>query len=166
MRKKEERQLMRQKINVTDALIQSWKAYYLNDIRHLIHPSLMKEEDIGSTFEHQGRTFEIVGMSFGGTLMLRETCEEGIFYWECTRSFVQMKLGRFNQEFFKVKGKLMTRDIAYPEPKMYLSPLNRKPKKEEVEVEDQYTDEYEEENEGSVGIVGYNEDGYDDPIED
>lgn len=164
MRKKEERQLMRQKINVSDVLIESWKANYLHDIRHMIHPSLMKPEDIGTTFEHQGRTFEILGMSIGGSLMLRETREEGVFYWECTRQFVQLKLERFNQEFFKIKGKLMTRDISYPEVKLYLAPLNRKLKKEEEPVDDRYTDEYYEEDE-SVEKVSFVEDSYDDEIE-
>jgi hypothetical protein len=158
MRKKEERVIMRQKINITDALIEQYVKYYREDIRHLIHPSLMKMEDIGTTFEHQNRTFEIVGMTFGGTLMVRESREEGVFYWECTRQFVQMKLGRFNQEFFKVMGKLQTREIGYPENKYYLAPLNMKPKKEEEE-------EIVQQNEEQPELVSYQDDNYDEENE-
>jgi hypothetical protein len=163
MPKKEERQLMRQKINISDILIESWKSNYLHDIRHMIHPSLMKEEDLGTIFEHQGRTFEILGMSIGGSIMLRETREEGVFYWECTRQFVQLKLERYNREFFKINGKLMTRDIPYPEIKLYLAPLNRKLKKEEL-VDDGYTDENEDELMETE--IQYVEDDYDNESED
>lgn len=135
MRKKEERSIMRQKINITDALIEQYKRYYIEDIRHLIHPSLMEEKDIGEKFIHNNREFEILGMTFGGNLMVRETREDGVFYWECTRQFVQMKLGRFNKEYFRAAGKLQSRVIPYPENKYYLMPLNMKPKKEEEETE-------------------------------
>jgi hypothetical protein len=164
MRKKEERQIMRQKVNVSDVLIESWKANYLHDIRNLIHPSLMEKEDLGKTFEHQGRTFEIVGMSTGGTLMVRETREEGIFYWECTRQFVQMKLQRFNKEFYKLLGKLQTRMISYPENKLFLAPLNKRAKKEEEEVIDDRYDGNEDDD--SPAMVSYSDDNYDDETED
>jgi hypothetical protein len=159
MRKKEERIIMRQKTNVTDVLIEQYKHYYLEDIRHLIHPSLMTPEDIGVKFTHNDREFEILGMTFGGALMVRETREEGEFYWECTRPFVQMKLGRFNKEYFRAAGKLQTRVIAYPENKYYLMPLNMKPKKEEQEAE--YVQE-----ELEPVLIDYKEDNYDESIED
>lgn len=161
MRKKEERQIMRQKINISEALIKQWVDNYKTDIRQLIHPSLMEESDLGTTFEHQGRQFEIVGMASGGSLMVRETREEGIFYWETTRSFVQMKLGRFNREFYKIAGKTMLRDIAYPENKLYLAPLNKRIKKEEEEIVDNNYVDSEDEDNGPVHI-SYDEDGYDD----
>jgi hypothetical protein len=164
MRKKEERQIMRQKVNISDVLIKSWEVNYLHDIRQLIHPSLMEASDLGKTFEHQGRTFEIVGMTTGGTLMVRETREEGIFYWECTRQFVQLKLERYNKEFYKIAGKLQTRMIPYPENKLYLAPLNKRLKKEEDVVDDRYDDNNDDES--SPVIVSYEEDNYDDQLED
>lgn len=161
MRKKEERQLMRQKVNISEVLIESWKANYLHDIRNMIHPSMMEETDLGTTFEHQNRHFEIIGLTISGTLMLRETREEGIFYWEATRSFVQMKLGRLNKEFYKVAGKLQTREIPYQESKLYLAPLNHRIKKEEQpEVDNQYVDS--EDDDAEIVTSAYVEESYDD----
>ena len=80
-------------------------------------------------------------MTFSSTVMLRETREEGIFYWECTHPFVQMKLGRFVQELYNIKGKVQTRSIPYSDSKMYLPPLNIKPKKEEPEEKEPDIDE-------------------------
>jgi hypothetical protein len=156
--KKEEKVIMRQKVNVNDALLKSWVDNFLFEHRQIINPSKLTEEDLGLVFEHKDRHFEIIGMSSSGTVMLRETREEGIFYWECTRFFVQMKLARFVQEFYKIKGKLQTRSIAYPEPKMYLSPLNVKPKKEEEPEEDL--------NEEISEMVSFVEDSYDEKEND
>ena len=126
---------MRRKINVSEHLLKSWKELYLHDIRNLIQPSLMKPEDLGTTFEHQDRHFEIIGMTIGGTLMLREMVNGESIYWECTRYFVQHKLRRFNLEFFKVNGKLQTREIGYPEVKLLLAPLNKRAKVQQTEEE-------------------------------
>jgi hypothetical protein len=137
MYKREEKQLMRQKVNATDTLINRWQEYYMDDIRHIIHASMMRPEDLGKTFEHQERTFEIIGMTLSKTIVLRETRSEGIFYWECTRHFVQMKLGRFNEEFYQVpkKKRLLTREIPYANYQMYLPPLNKRIKVETLEPE-------------------------------
>ena len=70
--KNSERPLMRQKVNVkSQALLDKWKSEYLFDIRHLIHSSYLKPEDLNTTFEHQGRKFEIIGMGDGRTIMLK-----------------------------------------------------------------------------------------------
>lgn len=141
MAKLTDRKLMQQKINVNSALIQKWVDEYKFDIRHLITSSFMKESDLGTTFEHQGRTFEIVGMGNQRNIMLRETREEGVFYWETTREFVQMKLGRFNHEFKKLpNGKMIALEIPYETSRLLLAPKNAKRKKVEV-VEEEFQDD-------------------------
>jgi hypothetical protein len=137
MAKTNDRPLMRQKINVSPALLKKWNDEYLFDIRQMIHGSLLEASDIGTTFEHQGRVFEIVGMGDGRSVMLRETRSEGIFYWECTRQFVQMKLERYNKAFQKLpNGKTTLVDMPYENTQLHLAPKNVKRKKAVV-VEDE-----------------------------
>lgn len=125
-----DRPLMRQKINVSPALLKKWEELYLFDIRQMINGSLLKPEDLGTIFEHQGRYFEIVGMGEGRAIMLRETRDEGVFYWECTRHFTQMKLGRFNRAFQKTQfGKTILVDMPYDNTQLHLAPKNAKRKK-------------------------------------
>ena len=148
---KADRPLMRQKINVTSTLIAKWEYEYKFDIRNLINPSLLKVSDLGTTFEHQERTFKIVGMGEGRNVMLSETTEEGTFYWETTRQFVQMKLGRFNRIYQKLpNGKTTLVNVEYDNNQLHLSPkgVRRKKAKEEEETpENDYDlvtiDEYE-----------------------
>jgi hypothetical protein len=129
--------LMRQKINVTPDMIFHWKRCMDINLRCLITKHLLTQKDYGNTFVHQDRTFQIVGMGEGRNVMLRETRDEGVFYWECTRHFVQMKLGRFNEEFYQVpkKKRLLTREIPYANYQMYLPPLNKRIKVETLEPE-------------------------------
>jgi hypothetical protein len=138
--KNTDRPLMRQKINVSPVLIKKWEAEYRFDIRQMVHGSLLTNEDLNTTFEHQGRTFEIVGMGEGRAIMLRETREEGVFYWETTRHFVQMKLERYNKAFQKLpNGKTILVDMPYDSAQLHLAPKNTKRRKaapvEEVETE-------------------------------
>jgi hypothetical protein len=104
----------------------------------MVHGSLLEKEDLFTKFEHQDREFEIVGMGEGRSLMLRETREEGVFYWECTRHFVQMKLNRYNQEFIKVegKGKTILQPIGYSDTELLLAPLKAKRGRKAAEVEE------------------------------
>jgi hypothetical protein len=148
-RKANEKELMRQKVNVSPALLNKWKDMYLFDIRQMVHGSLLEKEDLGTTFEHQGRVFEIVGMGEGRSLMLRETREEGVFYWECTRQFVQMKLERYNQQFTRLANtsKTILTPMAYSDGELYLAPLKAKRGAKKVVEEDEdtiYVDSYEE----------------------
>lgn len=136
--KSTDRPLMRQKVNVNPVLIKKWVDDYKFDIRQMIHGSLLEVKDLGTKFEHQDREFEIVGMGQGRTVMLRETRGEGVFYWECTRHFAQMMLGRLNQEFVNLIGDKTTLvDIEYTEAELLLAPRGRKRRtkpEEEVEV--------------------------------
>ena len=151
-----ERPLMRQRVNASPALINKWVENYKFDIRHIIHGSILEVSDLGTTFEYQERVFEIVGMAESRLVMLRETNELGTFYWECTRHFTQMQLGRYNQAFVYVDGtkKSQLVDMAYDPNQILLAPLkNRRKLKpiEEIEViedtEDpnDYADELEDE---------------------
>lgn len=134
---KADRPLMRQKINVTPALIAKWEYEYKFDIRNLINPSLLKVEDLGTTFEHQGRTFQIVGMGEGRNVMLKEITEQGEFYWESSRQFVQMKLNRFNKIYQKLPtGKTALVNIEYDLNQLHLAPKSNRRKKVKTEEEE------------------------------
>lgn len=148
---KNDRALMRQRINVTPTLLQKWKDNYIFDIRNVVHGSIMENEDLGTIFEHQERSFEIIGMGESRAIMLKETRSEGIFYWETTRHFVQLKLERFNRAFVKATGtsKTILRDMPYDESQLLLAPMKarRGAKVEEVVdspvVEFEQIEEYE-----------------------
>jgi hypothetical protein len=142
---KNERALMRQRINVTPTLLQKWKDNYLFDIRHVIHGSLMQPEDIGTVFEHQERQFEIIGMGESRAIMLKETRSEGTFFWETTRHFVQLKLERFNKAFVKAPGtsKTILRDMPYEESQLLLAPIKARRGAKVEEVIDSPVDEFE-----------------------
>jgi len=59
-----ERLLMRQRVNATPALLKLWVENYKFDIRNIVHGSLLEVEDIGTKFEHQERTFKIIGIGY------------------------------------------------------------------------------------------------------
>jgi hypothetical protein len=145
-RKPNDRPLMRQRVNVSPTLINKWKENYLFDIRHVIHQLPLEKEHLGQTIEHQDRTFEILGMGESRSIMLKETRPEGIFYWECTRQFVQMKLGLFNKEFVNLpNGKTTLKDMPYSDTELLLAPLKatRKAKSTEDETEETPSNEFE-----------------------
>jgi len=144
-RKTNDRPLMRQRVNVTETLINKWVENYLFDIRHVIHQIPLEKEHLNQTFEHQGRTFELIGMGESRSIMLRETRSEGTFYWECTRQFVQMKFGLFNKEFVSVAGtsKTILKDLPYSETELLLAPLKVSRRKSEKEEETETVNEFE-----------------------
>jgi hypothetical protein len=124
MAKPETRELMRRKINSDSAeLHKKWVELYRLELRQPIHASLLKEEDLDQHFEHQGRTFQIKGLTIAGTVMLYEPQFDA--YWEATRHFVQMKLDRWNQEFRRIAGTTQLRTIPYPEHKLFLPPIKK-----------------------------------------
>ena len=151
-----DRPLMRQKVNVSPELLEKWNYEYLFDIRNMINGSLLKPEDIGTTFTHQERTFEIVGMGNGRTVMLRETREEGVFYWETTRYFVQQSLERFNQAFTKLpNGKTIFTNMTYEPSQLVLAPKNNRRRKPVVEEEEVIVTDSE------IQLEVYNEEDHD-----
>ena len=142
---KNDRALMRQRINVTPTLLQKWKDNYLFDIRNVVHGSIMENEDLGIVFEHQEREFEIIGMGESRAIMLKETRPEGIFYWECTRHFAQLKLERFNRAFVKAPGtsKTILQDIPYEENQLLLAPMKARRGAKVEELVESPVDEFE-----------------------
>lgn len=137
MAKSTDRPLMRQKVRVSDALLKKWEFNFHFHNRQPINGSLMESGDIGKKFIHQERVFEIVGMGESDSIMLRETRDEGVFYWECTRRFAQLKLEKFNRAFEKLPNG-MTRlvEIPYEEFQLLLDPKGRKRGKKKAEVEE------------------------------
>lgn len=139
---RKDRDLMRQKTNVSEVLLKHWKDNYMHFHRNVINPSLLKQEEIGIEFEFKDRKFRVIGMTTIWTMMIEEIREPGMapVYWECTRHFVQFALGRKIQEYFKIKGKLHTRDRDYDMVQLYLPPISvlkkMKIEKDEDEVKD------------------------------
>jgi hypothetical protein len=152
---KTDRALMRQRINVTPTLLQKWKDNYIFDIRNLVHGSLMENEDLGTTFKHQEREFEIIGMGESRAIMLKETRPEGIFYWECTRHFVQLKLERFNKSFIKcpITNRTTLHNISYDESQLLLAPMKARRGAKVEEVVDSPVVEFEQIEEYEDAIV-------------
>jgi len=147
-----ERDLMRQKVNVTPALIQKWSENMDYNLRNLIHAELLTPEDRGRTFVHQDREFTIIGMTENDYMVLSEQYEGNTVYWVCTTAFVQMKLGLFYSEWKEVAGKIIPIEKPYETSRLLL-PNNKtiRKKKEdeeivedEVEMEEYVEDVYEE----------------------
>jgi hypothetical protein len=137
------RLLMRQKVNVPQSLIDSYKKNMEHELRNLIHGSLLYVEDYGSKFEHQERTFEVFGFTENGHVILREFHEGEPYYWECTQAFVQMKLGRKNQMFTTIGGIRTTIPMDYETHQLLLPPIRATRKKVQEEPEDLPKDEFE-----------------------
>lgn len=123
---RKDRDLMRQKSNVSPVLAKYWEDNYRLFHRNVINCSLLKTEDLGIEFEFKDRKFKVIGMTYIWTMMLQEIREPGKepIYWECTRHFVQYCLGRKIQEFFKIKGKTHLRPRDYSTVQLYLPPIS------------------------------------------
>lgn len=129
-----EKDLMRQKVNVTPGLIESWKKNMPFILRHLINPYLIKPEDAGKTFELNERTFTILGMTENDRMIVTEDFDGHIVYWECTTNLVQMCLGRFYHQYVELNGKETAVKQDYSISELHLPSLKDiRKKKEEVE---------------------------------
>jgi len=144
--------LMRQKVNVNETLIQYWKKLMTHELRNLVHAPLLEMEDYGLAFEHQNRTFEIFGMTENSHMILREMMDGEPYYWECTRQFVQMKLGRKNGRFITVAGQTTTIPMDYEIGRLYLPPIRATRRKAVAEEEETEKSEFE--------FIEYNETDY------
>lgn len=161
---RKDRDLMRQKVNVTEELLADWKKNYVNYHSTVITESLLKKEDLGTEFQHKDRRFQIIGMTQTGSIMLIETTE-GIeqygetIYWETTRYFTQYCLDRKILEFFKIQGTLVTRPKDYVPLSLYLPPMSQL-KKAKVEKDEMQNDLVV--AEAQPKIETYEEDNYND----
>lgn len=124
-----ERELMRQKINVTPVL----SAHYQDQLnvytQNLITKYLLGVDDIGTEFTHNGRTFKIHGMTANEHMVVTEEIEGNLIYWECSAHFVQMKLDRKYVEWKDLGGKSTPIEKDYEPLKMYLPILKASRKK-------------------------------------
>lgn len=125
--------LMRQKVNVTPGLIEHWEKTMKFELRNLIKKSLITFEDFGKEFQHQNRTFKIIGMTEIGHMILEEIVNQKSIYWECTRHFVQMKLDRFIESYAMMGGIMVKTKINYEESKLLLPPMRLIKKQEQIE---------------------------------
>lgn len=152
-----QRDLMRQKVNVTPGLIAHWEKNMEFHLRQIINRYLITKEDKGKSFEYQGRTFIILGMTENEHMILTEQVEGTTIYWEATPHFVQMRMGLFYCEWIKVNGITTTRNIEYNVSKLYL-PSHKASRKKKVEEEEPIEDE--------MIMETYVEDDYSDESED
>jgi hypothetical protein len=165
---RKDRDLMRQKVNVTEELLTDWTKNYVAYHSNVITESLLKNEDLGTEIVHKDRRFKIIGMTQTGSIMLLETTE-GIerygepIYWETTRYFVQFCLDRKILEYFKIQGALLTRPRDYVPLSLYLPPMSQL-KKAKVEKDEMQNDLVE--AEAQPKIETYEEDNYSEETED
>jgi hypothetical protein len=131
--------LMRQKVNVSPIMLFEWKRYMEFNLRSLIHKHLLSMDDYEKEFEHQERTFKIVGMTEMEHVILEETIDGENFYWECTSEFVQLKLSRFYTEWKIINGIRVPFNALYDNRKLHLpiNRLHRKKKEEEPVIEEE-----------------------------
>lgn len=154
------RPLMRQKVNVNQELLESYKRNMAHELRNVIHKSPLEFSDYGRAFVHKERTFEIFGFTENSHVILREMHEGNPFYWECTQSFVQMKLDLKNHAYTEIAGMKTMVPMDFDTAQLLLPPVRatrRKVQEEEPEdlpkdefdtvvfVEDDYTEEPEQE---------------------
>lgn len=133
---KEEKPLMRQKVNLTSKFLQSLKSNFLHMVRNVINSHLLKPEDLGAKFVLDDREFKLIGATQSGTMMLEEIYNGVSIYWECSRNLVQFKLDRFYTEFKKIDNCIANVKKDYDLAKLAL-PIQKTVKKEKVvETED------------------------------
>jgi hypothetical protein len=128
--------LMRQKVNVNEVLLNHWDKNMAFNLRNLINKWLIKYEDKGKSFEYQGRTFTLIGMTENEHCMVTETIDGVTVYWETSTYFVQMNFGLFYFEWVKLPNGLTTTQTKnYEMHKLYL-PAHKASRKKKVEEEE------------------------------
>ena len=148
------KELFKQKVNISPVLAQSYVKNFKFLTGHPINKHLLTAEDLGKQFEHQNRIFTILGMTGAEHLIVTEVVDGRTFHWEVTTHFVQMKLGRFYEEWKTApNGLRVTSQKVYELNDLYLpNPKPSRKKKETVEelpeepIMESYV-EYEVENE-------------------
>ena len=131
-----ERELMRQKVNVTPVLADHYQKQLNVFTQNLITKYLVSVDDIGTEFIHGDRTFKIHGMTANEHMIVTEEVDGETIYWECSAHFVQMKLDRKYVEWKDLGGKSTPIEKDYEPLKMYLPVLKASRKKAAVEEEE------------------------------
>jgi hypothetical protein len=136
------RPLMRQKVNVHQTLLDSYKRNMAHELRNVIHKSPLEFTDYGTSFVHKERTYEIMGFTENSHVILKEMHEGNPYYWECTQPFVQMKLDRKNHAYTEIAGIKTTVPMDFEPLMLVLPPIRASRKKLVEEVEDLPKDEF------------------------
>lgn len=153
------RDLMVQKINLSEAMLLIWE----NNLRRLLNVAIHKykivESDIHDKFDvaqpdGSMRTFSIEGITDEDYTILKEYTDNGELYWMCKYEYAQYLLGRLNNkikcdESVDKKTKVTKTEITlepkdYTDSQLYLpnKPAKRKkPEEEKAEIDPEMTDE-------------------------
>lgn len=94
--------LMKQRINVTDEILENWLSNLKKNSSLIISKFLIKPEHIGKLIEFgtgdEIRLFKIIGMTNSDNIILEEINDTIKLFWECTYQLAQYKLGLFNHD--------------------------------------------------------------------
>lgn len=153
------RDLMVQKINLSEAMLLIWE----NNLRRLlnvaIHKYKISESDIHEQFDvvqpdGSMRTFSIEGITDEDYTILKEYTENGELYWMCKYEYTQFLMGRLNNkikydETTDKKTKVTKVEITlepkeYTDAQLYLPNKHakrKKPEEEKVEIDPEMTDD-------------------------
>lgn len=117
--------LMKQRINVTDEILENWLSNLKKNSSSIISKFLIKPEHIGKLIEFGAgdeiRSFKIIGMTEGDHIILEEINDTIKLFWECTYQLAQYKLGLFNHDL--EDGKV----VPYIDNQLYIN--TKSPKK-------------------------------------
>lgn len=93
--------LMIQKVNLSESILHHWKQHYTRIIETPCHRFLLEVSDIGKQFEvetdGEKRVFSIEGMTEENYIILKEYKTDEVIYWMCKTEFAQFLLKRFNK---------------------------------------------------------------------
>lgn len=162
------RDLMIQRINLSDAVLQYWEDTLRRTLNVAIHKFLLTEDDIHSKFsvksEEGERVFSLEGMTNEEFVILKEYKEDENIYWLCKFEYAQFLMGRFNKkmvytESFDKKTKIkkfeyIETEKEYTDSQLYLP--NRTPKSKKSSAEQDVDKNMERD---AVGFLFDDEDG-------
>ena len=94
-------EVMRQKIRLTDSILEHWKKRFHKIHSSSAHGEPLKLADLNSEFEHDEskRKFKIIGMTDVDTIICSEIVDGNEVHWEMNKYFIQRCLGRKNEKF-------------------------------------------------------------------
>ena len=129
--------LMKQRVNVTDEILEKWLRNLKKQTSSIISKFLVKQSHIGQYIEFESergiRKFKIIGLSENEHIILEELCDDVKMLWECTYQLVQYKLGLFNHDL--ESGEV----VPYTDSQLYINTRSRK-KRTIKDIEDTLED--------------------------
>lgn len=116
--------LMKQRVNVTDEILEKWLSNLKKNSSSIISKFLIKPDHIGKLIEFKTedeiRSFKIIGMTEGDHVILEEINDGSKLFWECTYQLVQYKLGLANHDL--EDGEV----VPYTDSQLYINTRSRK----------------------------------------